>query len=105
MRQQKNTKPSGRIIKSSREPDSAPASDMIQTGRELTDDNATNEAVDEPGIMAQPLESRPFSTGRKIENHLPHDDEITERLVQHGVDDAEENDVVTASKTGTKSEG
>ena len=77
---------------------------MEQVRRELRNDDSSA-AVDEPNIMAQPLEARPFSTGRKIENHLPEDDEVTERLVQKGADDADDNERLEAGKTRTKSEG
>jgi len=79
-------------------------SGLEQVRRELRNDDSTG-AVDEPGIMAQRLDKRPFSTGRKVENHLPDDEEVTERLVQKGVDDAEDSEVLEADKTGTSSEG
>jgi len=81
-----------------------PGFKMEQVRRELRNDDSSA-AVDEPNIMAQPLEARPFSTGRKIENHLPEDDEVTERLVQKGADDADDNERLEAGKTRTKSEG
>jgi hypothetical protein len=81
-----------------------PGFKMEQVRRELQNDDPVA-AVDEPNIMAQRLDKRPFSTGHKIENHLPEDDEVTERLVQKGADDADDDERFEADKTRTKSEG
>jgi hypothetical protein len=62
------------------------------------------EAADEPNIVDQPLDSRPFSTGTKAENQLPADDDTMERMVQEGLDEAEADERVAAEKS-TKSEG
>ncbi|HEX4349888.1 MAG TPA: hypothetical protein VH251_05860 [Verrucomicrobiae bacterium] len=81
-----------------------PGFKMEQVRRELRNDDSSA-AVDEPNIMAQRLDKRPFSTGHKIENHLPEDDEVTERLVQKGADDAGDNETLEADRTSTKNEG
>jgi len=79
--------------------------DVDQAKKELSGDDARNDAADEPGIMAQRLDKRPFSTGNKIESQLPDDDQTVERIVQEGVDEAGHDEMVAASKTRTKSEG
>jgi len=79
--------------------------EVQQVRRELRNDDSNDVAVDEPNIMAQRLDARPFSSGKKVENHLPDDDETTERLVQKGADDAEDEEMLEADKTWTKSEG
>jgi hypothetical protein len=105
----KTNQQGGKMNQSSREQNATtqanPPPSGEKLGKELTDNAPANEAVDEPGIIAKPWEDRPFSTGRKIENHLPDDDQVTEQMVQEGADDAEEDDVITAKKTGSESEG
>lgn len=86
-------------------PSGATSSEVEQARQELTGEETMGSAADEPGIMAQPLDARPFSTGNKVENQLPEDDETVERMVQEGVDDAEQDEMDAANKTRTKSEG
>jgi hypothetical protein len=81
-----------------------PGFKIEQVRRELRNDDSTA-AVDEPNIMAQRLDKRPFSTGHKIENHFPEDDEVLEHLVQKGADDADDNERQEAGKTRTRNEG
>jgi hypothetical protein len=62
-------------------------------------------ATDEPNITGSGMGSPPTSRGRQVANHLPHDDETTERTVQEGVDEAEEDETSQAKRTGTRSQG
>jgi hypothetical protein len=100
---------SGRTTKvpATRETASGRGPNPGQSGIEDVQSQATGEdaAVDDPKIMDQRLDARPFSTGRKIENQVPHDDEVTERMVEEGVDEADSDERKVASKVGTKSEG
>jgi hypothetical protein len=88
-----------------RQPDRLTTSDLEQARKELMGAEFADTAADQPGIMAQELEAWPFSSGTKIENQLPRDDETTEGMVQEGVEDAERDERVAARKTRTKSEG
>lgn len=80
-----------------RGPDAAVTVEVRLTSANRPDNEGTG-AVDEPNIMAQRLDARPFSTGQKVANHLPDDDQTVNRMVEQGVDDAEEDDMRTARK-------
>lgn len=68
-------------------------------------DDLESAAMDAPAIPDQPLQSRPFSAGSQVKNELPDDDRTMERTVEEGVADAEDDEISTASKSETKSEG
>jgi len=88
-----------------REPNRPTSADRIQAKKELLGDESAESSSDDPQIPAQRLDKRPDSTGKQVPNRLPDDDQTTEQLVQEGVDEAEHDEMVAASKTRTKSEG
>jgi hypothetical protein len=64
-----------------------------------------SEAVDEPNIPPSGMGAPPVSRGHHTENHLPEDDLTTERSVESGMEDAEEDSSDEAARSGTRSEG
>lgn len=78
---------------------------LQQARKEMVGDDSGDAAADDPNIAAQRLDKRPFSTGTKVRTKLPKDDQTTERTVQEGIDEAEHDEMVAASKTKTRSEG
>jgi hypothetical protein len=88
-----------------REPNRVTTSDRIQAKKELLGDDSADAAVDESDIVGRGMGSPPTSRGRQTTNNLPHDDETTERTVQEGLDEAEHDEMLEASKIRTESEG
>jgi hypothetical protein len=48
-------------------------------------------AADEPNILSSGMGAPPVSRGHHVENHLPEDDLTTERSVEQGMEDAEDD--------------
>jgi hypothetical protein len=44
--------------------------------------------------------SPPTSSGRRVRSVRPHDDQVTEKLVEEGVEEAEHDQMVAARKSG-----
>ena len=65
----------------------------------------SNEPADDLGISSSGMGALPVSRGKKIPAMLPHDDLTTERAVERGADDAEEDSMEQAERTRTRSEG
>ncbi|HEX9046517.1 MAG TPA: hypothetical protein VF988_05775 [Verrucomicrobiae bacterium] len=120
---QRKTRGHGRITKAPATPDSVDerarelaliaghdpkhptAADIAQAKMELLGDESADAPVDDPAIMAERLDKRPFSRGGEVRKHLPTDDQTTERTVQEGVEEAEHDEMVEAAKHRTRSEG
>lgn len=90
---------------SGREPNRVTSSDRIQAKKELLGDASANAPADEPDIVPGGMGVPPTSTGQRTKRHLPTDDEVEIQTVQEGVDEAEHNSMLQASKTQTRSEG
>lgn len=90
---------------SGRAPNHVLGSDRIQAKKELLGDLSRNDAADESDITPQGMGSPPTSHGRKVPAKLPDDDNITTQTVQEGIDEAEHDEMLQASKARTRSEG
>lgn len=90
---------------SGREPNRVSASDRIQAKKELLGDKSADQSVDENEITGSGMGAPPVSRGRKIEPQLPHDDEVEERTVEEGVEEAGHDEMLEAAKHPTRSEG
>jgi len=80
-------------------------SDRILAKKELFADEAANDPADDAEIVAGGMGYPPTSTGHQTPKYLPDDDEIEEKTIQHGVDEAEHETMVQASKSKTRNSG
>jgi hypothetical protein len=90
---------------SGREPNHVLGSDRIQAKKELLGDPSRNDPADEPNIVTRGMGAPPTSRGKRTEPRLPKDDMTTSGTVQEGIDEAEHDEMLEASKTQTRSEG
>jgi hypothetical protein len=90
---------------SGRAPNHILGSDRIQAKKELLGDTSRNDPADESNITPRGLGSPPTSRGRKTPAKLPSNDSITTQSVQEGIDEAEHDEMLEASKTRTRNEG
>lgn len=87
-----------------RRPNGRGASDLRAAKRELLGDESADNAVDEPDIPPSGMGAPPTSHGRRVEPQLPKDDRYEEEMAQEGVDDAQHDQMLEASKHPTKNE-
>jgi len=108
----KNIVTPGRVNKRARElaliagrrPIRRTASDLRQAKQELVGDERANAAVDDPGITSSGFGAPPVSHGRRVPKRLPTDDETEARTVEEGVNEAEHDEMLQASKHPTANE-
>jgi hypothetical protein len=60
------------------------------------------EAADEPNILSSGMGAPPVSRGHHVENHLPEDDLTTERSVEQGIEDAEDDSSAQEEKNSDR---
>lgn len=88
-----------------RKPHEVTASDRIQAKRELLGSKSAHDPADDLGITGSGLGAPPTSTGRQKEKFLPHDDDLETEAIETGLDEAEHDTMLKASRAHTKSEG
>lgn len=88
-----------------REPHNVTASDRIQAKKELLGSKSANDPADDMGIMGSGLGAPPTSTGHQREKFLPPDDDLETEAIETGLNEAEHDTMLKASRGYTKSEG
>jgi hypothetical protein len=78
-------------------------SDRLLAKEELVGSAAADQPADDPGIVASGFGSPPTSRGKMTARQLPTDDQTEAQTVEEGVDEAEHDTMVQASKGRAKS--